>query len=956
MGGFHIDPSTVRVAVFGAGVAGLTAAHELARRGFQVDVYEAGHSAGGLAWSKTAQPPSAAPKGNETLHHPGFDPALAKLPVEHGFRFFPGFYRHLFDTMERTPLPTEPGSVADRLIAVTTQGVGLEDGREYFTYGRHKNTDLAEALDELATAADYLGASLQDITRLLTKVVEYLTTSIERRADLEDVSWWDFLDGAAFTPGFAKYLDRVPRALVGMSAKESDARTQGTITAQLMLDQLSDGTHVDRVLDGPTVDRWIDPWVAYLGTLGVTVHLRKRLMGFNWIAAPPAPATPRTAPMQLFEANIQDTDRLGAAKGNPASVQADLFVLAIPMEQANQMIGALGAADVAFQSNPPFDLTPSYPGLVAGARVVDHSIERLHAFPRREFGKDPDPNFVWMFGMQYFLRDALPILRGHLYYPDSAWGLSSISQPQFWADDFKFQYGEGLVGGSISVDIGDWNTPAPASSPIAGTTAAQATKTEFAAEVWRQLQASLDSGRYHRANKGVTTWPGALPTEPLYWFIGEELWYPDAVSPPATHSPFLINRPTEYALRPGTPGYYRVHLDQFVLAGNWMQTHTRLNTMEGANESARHAVNAILRHVGFQGDHCTIWNPEHCEPGAFDAMQRLDAKLHAQGLPHVFAAVGVYDAIDCLVPTGCAPALLACARIAACMGRPGTTSGGGGPAAGGPLNTLMRDLNLGPDALAQLFGVCAEDLLEAERRVLAAQAAEQHAAEQAMLDHLEGRHAPRPPAAPVEDPDPETARALLGGLRDLRGEAPMDAQADVPQALDPQDATDPVAETVGRMRGWSKVSDVAGLLIIEGALQQANRTLDGFGLELPGDERDRLLLEAEEAAWTLRIAQDDAVRSSPLAQALIAATGSDGTLPGADSPAVPRSREDDARRELVGALFVKALDPLRHAHVDGEPGPVHRQTALLDDLPQPRRIPRPPKHPISRLLAALQDR
>ena len=965
MAGFQRDPSTVTVAVFGAGVCGLTAAHELARRGFQVSVYDAAHHAGGLAWSKTAQPPSAIPKGNEELHHPGFDPALPSLYVEHGFRFFPGFYRHLFDTMERTPLQSDrTQSVADRLIAVTTQGVAMEDGREYFTYGRHKNTDLAEVLDELATAADYLGASLQDIARLLTKVVEYLTTSPERRADLEDVSWWDFLDGTAFSPGFAKYLDRVPRALVGMSAKESDARTQGTITAQLMLDQLSDGTHVDRVLDGPTIERWIDPWTDYLSKdLGVTFHFKSRLTGFTWTTAPPAPGVPRLAPLNMFDATVEDANRFGKAVGNPRTVQADVFVLAIPMAEAQKLVGPLAAADVSFQSNPPFDLTPSYPDLPTGARVVDHSIERLQTFPRRLFGVDPDPNFTWMFGMQFFLRDDLPILRGHLYYPDSAWGLSSVSQPQFWADDYKNRLGKGLVGGSISVDIGDWNTPASASSPIAGLTAAQANKTQFAEEVWRQLRASLDSGRYHRANRGVTPWPGQLPDLPLYWFIGEELWYPSPSAAPSTSSPFLINRPGEYRLRPGTPGFYRVHLDQFVLAGNWMATHTRLNTMEAANESARHAVNAILRHTGFQGDFCTIWNPEHCEPGAFDAMQRLDARLHAEGLPHVFDAVGVYCGIESLIPTGCGPALLACARMAACMGRPGTTSGCGGPAAGGPLNALMRATGLGPDALAAAFGVCAEDLVTAERQVLDAEAAARHLADQDMLDHLDGRPRERPRREEPPPPDPEHEADLVEQLRRLRPEAPqaMEPQLNEPQLHAPQ-MMDPgpegLAPTVAALRSWAADADPEGLALVEAARLGAAARIDRLTVPLQPGERAVLLAEAEEAAWQLRVAQGSAIATSPLARALAEAMGDDAVLPGARAAAPPRgmSARDAERRGAIETLFAGPLQPLTWAEVASKPAAIHDERSLLERLPQPRRIPRPPRHPLSRLLAGLQDR
>src|SRR3954452_16318849 len=76
-----------RVAVLGGGVAGLTAAHELAERGFDVTVYEARQRLGGRARS---------------LPVPGSgEGGRADLPAEHGFRFFPGFYKHVPDTMRR---------------------------------------------------------------------------------------------------------------------------------------------------------------------------------------------------------------------------------------------------------------------------------------------------------------------------------------------------------------------------------------------------------------------------------------------------------------------------------------------------------------------------------------------------------------------------------------------------------------------------------------------------------------------------------------------------------------------------------------------------------------------------------------------------------------------------------------------------------------------------------------
>src|SRR5690606_5511854 len=67
----------------------------------------------------------------------------------------------------------------------------------------------------------------------------------------------------------------------------------------------------------------------------------------------------------------------------------------------------------------------------------------------------------WMVGIQYFLYEDVPLVRGHTFYPDSPWALTTISQPQFWRDLglFRRVYGGGDVGGLISVDISDWDTP-----------------------------------------------------------------------------------------------------------------------------------------------------------------------------------------------------------------------------------------------------------------------------------------------------------------------------------------------------------------------------------------------------------------------------------------------------------------------------------------------------------------
>jgi uncharacterized protein with NAD-binding domain and iron-sulfur cluster len=80
------------VAVLGGGCAGLSAAHELIERGFTVDVYERYAVAGGKC--RSIPVPGTGTDG------------LPDLPGEHGFRFFPGYYRHVIDTMARIPYGT----------------------------------------------------------------------------------------------------------------------------------------------------------------------------------------------------------------------------------------------------------------------------------------------------------------------------------------------------------------------------------------------------------------------------------------------------------------------------------------------------------------------------------------------------------------------------------------------------------------------------------------------------------------------------------------------------------------------------------------------------------------------------------------------------------------------------------------------------------------------------------
>ncbi len=83
----------------GGGIAGMSAAHELIERGFDVEIVEKNELyIGGKARSELATVGS-----------------FNTVPGEHGFRFFPGFYRHITHTMSRIPFGS--GSVVDNLVS-----------------------------------------------------------------------------------------------------------------------------------------------------------------------------------------------------------------------------------------------------------------------------------------------------------------------------------------------------------------------------------------------------------------------------------------------------------------------------------------------------------------------------------------------------------------------------------------------------------------------------------------------------------------------------------------------------------------------------------------------------------------------------------------------------------------------------------------------------------------------
>jgi len=220
----------------------------------------------------------------------------------------------------------------------------------------------------------------------------------------------------------------------------------------------------------------------------------------------------------------------------------------------------------------------------------------------------------WMNGIQFYLKTDRPLTDGHAIYLDSKWALTSISQRQFWQSYDLAQYGDGTVGGILSVDISNWTAPGNFNDkPAMQCTSAQ----EIKDEVWAQLKAALNE-------EGVQQ----IEDDNLVgWFLDPAIQLPNPTGI-TNLEPLLVNVAGSLALRPEA----HTEIGNLFLASDYVQTTTDLATMEAANEAARRATNAILAVSGSEAPLCELWDFDN--PTIVRAARRLDWVRFHLGLPN----------------------------------------------------------------------------------------------------------------------------------------------------------------------------------------------------------------------------------------------------------------------------------------------------------------------------------
>jgi 15-cis-phytoene desaturase len=538
----------IRVAILGGGVGGLSAAHELIERGFEVSVYEAKNQFGGKARSLSL--PNTGTGGRKDF------------PGEHGFRFFPAFYRHLPDTMMRIPFAGNV-SVFNNLVHATRIHVARAGMPPLILTARIPQS-VEDWTVKFMEVFSGIGVPDNELLFFVDRLLALLTSCPERRiSEYEQVPWWSFIDAPNRSSAYQTLLGKgLTRSLVAVRAQEGSTRTVGYTLLQLLFGLLTYGGF-DRLLNGPTNDVWLTPWVAYLQQRGTDFQTGTVVKGFNTSAAGVSSVT--------VERN-----------GEMREITADHYVSALPVEIMTGLV-----------DDPLKALAPSIA-----------TLDKLRT--------------EWMNGIQFYLAQDVPLEFGHTLYADSPWAITSISQRQFWNRVNLADFGDGRVGGILSVDISDWETP----GILYGKTAMQCSAEEIKNDVWEQIKVHLNVA-------GVDI---IRDDDLLTWFLDPDVQFPNPTG--ATNlEPLMVNTAGSLQYRPEA----FTEVPNLFLASDYVKTYTDVACMEAANEAARRAVNAVLDRVRSTAPRASVWPLR--EPDLFGPLIEYDRLRFRLGLPHAGAVL-----------------------------------------------------------------------------------------------------------------------------------------------------------------------------------------------------------------------------------------------------------------------------------------------------------------------------
>ena len=329
------------------------------------------------------------------------------------------------------------------------------------------------------------------------------------------------------------------------------------------------------------------------------------ITGVKFEQAPPQPKY--AGPQELVQ--VLDCDRYGITKTAPASldvVTGDEYVSAVPVERMAQIITRSPS------KSAPFDVN------FRNIAREDPQLQKIYQLAY---------SVQNMNGIQFYLKPTpgqpeAPNQMGHSINADSPFALTAIFQGHYWPDIDLSNYGDGTVTNILSVDISNWTT---GQGRIFHKVAEDCTREQIKEEAWEDIKTCL------RLSPTARVDDGNLVHACLDFDIAE-----NPHQKYRNDEPLLVSRVNTHRLRPAA----ETGVKHLYLASDYVNTYTDLATMEGANEAARRAVNAILTNHGINEGHYGVYPLE--EPEIFKPFRDYDKKRFDQNKPWtMWAPIGM---------------------------------------------------------------------------------------------------------------------------------------------------------------------------------------------------------------------------------------------------------------------------------------------------------------------------
>lgn len=298
-----VSADDTRVAIVGAGLAGLITAMELLDAGCEVDVYDARPFAGGKVGSWVD------PDGNH---------------VEMGLHVFFGCYYNLFEVMakvgafkslllkEHTHTFVNKGGLVEALdFRMGGIGAPINGLKAFATTGQLGLVDKLR--NALALGSSVIVRGIVDFDGAMTGIRE-----------LDNVSFADWFISKGGTRGSIERMwNPVAYALGFIDCDNMSARCMLTI---FQLFAARSEASVLRMLEGSPDEYLTGPILRYIESKGGRVHLRRRVRGINW-----------SEDAATGELSV-DSLEVAVGPGSNEKVDADVFVAACDVKGAQRLL------------------------------------------------------------------------------------------------------------------------------------------------------------------------------------------------------------------------------------------------------------------------------------------------------------------------------------------------------------------------------------------------------------------------------------------------------------------------------------------------------------------------------------------------------------------------------------------------------------------------------------------